>query len=387
MINLFRPAINLNCITDIESVLKSGYIGQGKKVEEFENELKELIGVENLLYVNSCTSAIHLALEDIERKHQLNYDTEVASTVLGCFASTSAILQSGFGIKWIDIDLDTCNIDLDDLERKLNGRTRIVLIVHWAGFPVDLERLSQIKFNYREKYGKELFIIEDCAHCFNSEFNYQWTGTQYGNYGCYSFQAIKFLTSVDGGMLIVPDEDSYKRCKLMRWFGLDRDKGESFRCAQNIKEPGFKYQPNDVFASIGLNNIDLALVNAERQNDIATEYFNFLEGDINGIKSLYKMYQFADDDDYLNFTPSFWLFTVRVERRDDFIRYMKDNGIEVGQIHNRMDGHDCVNKYKGINHKLPGMDIMEKEMVCLPNGWWLTDEEINYITETIKKGW
>ena len=385
MINLFRPAINLNCITDIESVLKSGYIGQGKKVEEFENELKELIGVENLLYVNSCTSAIHLALEDIERKHKLNYDTEVASTVLGCFASTSAILQSGFGIKWIDIDLDTCNIDLDDLERKLNGRTRIVLIVHWAGFPVDLERLSQIKFNYREKYGKELFIIEDCAHCFNAEFNYQWVGTQYGNYGCYSFQAIKFLTTCDGGMLIVPDKDSYERCKLMRWFGLDRDKGESFRCAQNIKEPGFKYQPNDVFASIGLNNIDLAMKNVERQNEIAERYFSELDN-VEGLKLLYYKFDRRLDDIY-NCEPSFWLFTIRVERRNDFIKYMKEKGIEVGQVHNRMDVHWCVDKYKSLVHKLPNMDIMSDEMVCLPNGYWISDDEVDYIIETIKNGW
>lgn len=371
MIPLFKVYVNNQ--HNIQSILESGYIGQGQKVEEFEKLLKEHFNNDKLLYVNSCTSAIHLALEDIKRKANLSDDIEILSTCLSCFATVSPILSLRMNIKWVDIDEQTCNINLDDLESKLTDKTRILIFVHWGGHPVDLNRIELIKQKYKDKYNQELFVIEDCAHCWNSKFEDSLIGNS-GNYCCFSFQAIKFLTTVDGGLIITPDDDSYKRIKLMRWFGLDRDKGESFRCVQNIKEFGYKFQPNDVLAEIGISNFNQSLENVKKHKANAkylTEKLKYL-----GIVP----------KEYENSTGAFWLYTIHItdnkniRKRDQFIQYMKDNGIACSQVHARMDTHDCVKDFKT---NLPIMDKISNSMVCIPVGWWLNQDDLDYIIEKI----
>jgi len=372
MIDLFKVAIDTSVINNLDIILKSGYVGQGVISKEYEEKLQKEYKNNKLVVVNSGTSAIHLALRLIKDKLNESEDT-VLCTVLSCFASAVPILANNLKIKWVDVNLDTCNIDLDDLESKLTSTTRIVLFVHWGGYPLNLDRLNEIKFNYLNKYGKELFIVEDCAHIWKTKYKNNFIGNN-DHYCCFSTQAIKFLTTVEGGYLTLPNIDETNKAKKLRWFGLDRDSGASFRCVQNITDWGYKFQPNDVFCSIGIKNIELANKNVQIHIKNANLYNDLLKN-ISGL-DLLKTEAYSE--------PTPWLYTVKVDNRKKLQDKLLKYDISSSPVHARMDAHDCVKQFK-IN--LPNMDILENTMLCIPVGFWVTEEEIYFISKIIKEGW
>lgn len=372
-LDLFKVYMSPNVLKPMTEVLMSGYIGQGPKVEEFEYILKNHFNNDFVVTCNSCTSALHLALRIIKDKYGLNSENEVLSTCLSCFASVSPILANDLKIKWVDVDLNSCNIDLDDLERKLTPLTRVVMLVHWGGTPVDLSRLENIKKKYRDTFGKDLIVVEDCAHCWNSFYKEKMIGNS-GNYCCFSFQAIKFLTTGDGGLLITPDAESYEKAKLLRWFGLDRARGQSFRCLQDISEWGYKFQPNDVMAVQGIYNFVGANENVEKHKDNASFYNEAFE-DIEDVIPAYGP---------PNSESSYWLYTIRVPDRDGFQKHMSNHGIMTSPVHARMDTHSCVRRFRSM---LPNMDKLANEMTNIPVGWWVKQEDRERVVEVMKKGW
>lgn len=373
-IPLFKVFMAETVSESLEPVLKSGYVGQGPKVEEFEKLLKDHFGTDYILTVNSCTSALQLANYLIRPKEGwANFNDEILVSPLTCFATISAILAHGGKIRWVDIDSDTCNIDLVDAERKLTENTRAICFVHWGGNPVDLVIVRYLQDKYYARYGRKLHVIEDCAHCWDTKVDGKMVGT-WGNFCAFSFQAIKFLNTGDGGFLILPDRETYERAKLLRWFGLDRDQGASFRCIQNISESGFKYHMNDISATIGIENFKHVSKNVDIHKSNAKFYDKELES-VPGV-CLFKRHE--NDD------PSYWLYTIKVEDRDGFTKHMKEHGIDVNPVHARCDKHSCVSQYQTF---LPRMDYLEKFYISIPVGWWVGEEERQYIVDTIKKGW
>ena len=371
-IPLFKVFVADDASHKVSEVLRSGYIGQGPKVEEYESALKKHFGTDYVATVNSCTSALQLAVHLI-KKDNFSPDDEIITTPLTCFASISSILANNVRVRWADVDPNNCNIDLTDVERKLSPRTRGLLVVHWGGYPVDLDRLRDIQQKYQKVYGRFLPIIEDCAHCWSAKFKNELIGTS-GNYCCFSHQAIKFLTTSDGGTLITPDAKTHYRAKLLRWFGLDRDAGASFRCIQDIRESGFKYHLNDVSAAIGLANLPFVEDLVEKHRDNSAFYDEELEG-VSGVTLL---------ENRPEIESSCWLFTMKVEERKLFIEHMKSRGIDCSPVHARCDKHSCVQEFRAC---LPGMDSLENTMCCIPVGWWLTEEDRQYIVNSIKEGW
>lgn len=246
MIPLFKVHMSDGVMGPLEKVLKSGYIGQGIKVDEFENILKEYFDNDYVLTMNSATSAEHLAIHLLKKFHQTSYadgqgeykkiwyglgvEDEVLATSLTCTATNWPILANDLRIKWVDVDENTMNMDLDDLERKITERTKVIFIVHWGGYPIDLDRVKDIQERTLYKFGFKPAVIEDCAHAMGSTYK----GKRIGNHGnicTFSLQAIKHVTAVDGGILSVPHQNLYNRAKLLRWYGIDRESNrKDFRC-------------------------------------------------------------------------------------------------------------------------------------------------------------
>ena len=182
------------------------------------------------------------------------------------------------------------------------------------------------------------------------------------------------MTTGDGGLITLPNQDLYDRCKLLRWYGIDRDKrnykGKDFRMENDIVESGYKFHMNDINATIGLHNlphVDGLLVK-DRAN--AAYYTEHLQ-DIPGVR-------------LLNFcgNPAFWLYTIRVERKYDFINFMKENNIMASQVHNRNDINSCVSDF---TEELPNLDVVEQDLVCIPVGWWLEQGDLEYIVSKINE--
>ena len=378
MIPLFKVFMSQDVLKPLNDVLMSGFIGEGPKSREFERMLKEHFHNLMLVTTNSGTSADHLALRLLKNPFKdwpgIDDGDEVLVTPLTCTASNWPVLANNYKLKWVDVDPNTCNMDLDDLERKISSKTKVILVVHWGGNPVDLDRLKAIQDRAKDSFGFKPAIIEDCAHSFGSRYNGELLGN-HGNMAFYSFQAIKHFTTGDGGMLMLPHPELYNRAKLLRWYGIDREtNSKDFRCEEDIPEWGYKFHMNDINATIGINNFPHIKGIVERHHENAEYYQEQLRG-VGGVTLL--------DRDPKSYSAD-WIYTIKVKNRDSFMRHMSNCGIMVSRVHERNDKHSCVSEFKSL---LPNLDILCKEMICIPNGWWVTDKDREYIVDCIKKGW
>ena len=378
-IPLFKVFMAPTVGEEVNKVLYSGYIGQGPKVEGFERNLKEFFNHDYVQTLNSGTSGLHLALHLLKRPYGdswpgLNPGDEVLATPLTCTASNWPILANGLRIKWVDIDPGTLNMDLDDLARKISPTTKAIIPVHWGGYPNDLDRIAKIQQNAKEIFGFKPAVIEDGAHAFGSKYKGTHIGT-HGNMVMYSLQAIKHMTSVDGGLLLCPNRDLHKRGKLMRWYGIDRDSDrKDFRCEADIDEWGFKFHMNDVCATIGMENLKHIekIVSKHRENAA------FYDKELANLKNVTLLDRHPERE------SSFWLYSMLVENRSGFYKWMNKCGVTVSQVHERNDIHTCVREFRT---QLPQLDRTIGKVVSIPVGWWITEEQRGYIADCIKAGW
>jgi len=368
---------------EVTKVLNSGFIGQGARVEEFEGALRSYFNNDFCLSLNSGTSGLHLAYHLLKNAHEsrnskwpgLEPGDEVLTTALTCTASTFGILANNLKIKWVDVNPNTLNLDYDDLERKITSKTKIIQLVHWAGYPNDLDRVKQIQQKTKDMFGFRPAVIEDGAHSFGSEYKGKKIGT-HGNLCMFSFQAIKHVTSVDGGLLIAPHMELYKRGKLIRWYGIDRENNrKDFRCEADIPEWGYKFHMNDVFATVGIENLKHADAILKTHRDNAAFFNQNLTG-VPGVTLL--------DHGNPDYNSAYWIYTIKVQNRDGFIERMKQHGVACSRVHERNDKHTCVKEFAA---HLPSLDKVVQEMVCIPAGWWVTPDDRQYILDCIKKGW
>tara|TARA_S200002703_G_scaffold22639_4_gene19330 strand:- start:11683 stop:12876 length:1194 start_codon:yes stop_codon:yes gene_type:complete len=391
-IPLFKVYMSKDATKRVSEVLESGFIGQGPVVDQFEDKLKDFFDNDYVTTVNAATSAEHLALHMLKKPfinkvaydgvayHESNWPgieegDEVLATPLTCTATNFPILANNLNIKWVDIDPKTLNMDLDDLSRKITKSTKVIFLVHWGGYPMDLDKLKEIQEKAYRNFGFKPAIIEDCAHALGSKFNNKVIGS-HGNICTFSFQAIKHLTSVDGGALVLPHKELYNRSKLLRWYGIDRESDrKDFRCEADIPEWGFKFHMNDVSASIGMSNL------SEVQNnviDIHKDNGKYYDKTLKGVKGVTLL----ERDGRME--SSYWIYSLLVEDKDRFTSYMKSCGIATSQVHERNDIHSCLSQYRV---DLPNLDSIKGKLTAIPVGWWVSKEDREYIVDCIKKGW
>jgi len=375
MIPLFKVFMNPAVTEIVNPTLVSGFISQGARVEEFETKLRSLFDHPYLVTLNSATSGLTLALRMIKDKYNLQETDEVLSSPLTCMATNEPILANNLRIKWVDVDPKTCNIDLSDMERKISKTTRVLLFVHWGGNPLNMDKLTEVLDKKEKEFGFRVQVIEDCAHAMLAEWNGRKLGTT-GNYAVYSLQAIKHLTTGDGGVLLLPTEGDMEEAKLLRWFGIDREKrnfkGKDFRLEGDVERWGYKFHMNDINASIGLANIQSVNDIVKKHRDNSLYYDNQLQN-LPGIHLLEKSEK--------GITAS-WIYTLLVDRLEVFIEYMKGKNITVSSVHKRNDVHTC---FKQFRTDLPQLDKLESKYVCIPVGWWLTEIDRKYIVQIIKE--
>ncbi|MGZ3700654.1 MAG: DegT/DnrJ/EryC1/StrS family aminotransferase [Bdellovibrionota bacterium] len=361
-IPLFKVFMHESVKEPLFRTLMSGYIGQGPRVDEFEKALAPWFGTPHVVSVNSGTSALHLALRLAGAEH----GTEVISTAMTCTATNLPILERGARIVWADINPATGNIDPKAVEKKITKKTRAIMAVHCGGYPCELDELRAIA----KKHGVKL--IEDAAHAFGGTYKDKPIGTG-SDFACFSFQAIKHFTTVDGGALTCGDPADFKRGKLLRWFGIDRDAPrKDFRCEADVEDFGYKFHMNDVTATIGLEQLKYsrAVVNRHQENG------EFYRKNLSGLSGVQLLESKPDRK------SAYWLFTLLANDRLDFMKAMGAAGITVSQVHARNDKHTMMRDFVT---ELPGVDAFVEKMVSIPVGWWVTDEQRQYIVDTIRK--
>jgi len=347
MIPLFKVFISDDVADFVLPVLRSGYVGEGEQCKAFEKKFGEYIQNENVVLVNSGTSALTMAL----KLAGIGHGDRVVSTPMSCLATNMAILSVGADIIWADV-LSDGTIDPDDVRRKvLQARyePKAIMCMDWGGLPCKMNELMGVA----DMYGG--IVIEDACQALGSSYERIPIGNQ-ADFVAFSFQAIKYLTAVDGGELAINNPDLVEKAKMMRWFGLDRNNGADMRCNQDPPVAGYKWQMNDVLASIGLANI-------RHLSEIITKAKAHA--------------QFYNDNFGIETDPKresgYWLYTIFVDDVDQFIQYMRYNEVECSRVHDR---NDTKTVFKKSRTYLPGVDRFDKHHVCLPVGWWLSDEDV-----------
>lgn len=369
IIPLFKVFMTPELKDELIETLYSGYIGEGPKVLEFEKNLKKYFENTNILTLNTGTSALHLAyhlcLNDIKNSSKFNFESEVISTPVTCTATNTPIINNFAKIVWADVNPETGNICPKDIERKITKKTKAISMVHWGGNPCEIEEINLIA----KKYG--IKTIEDGAHSMSMIYKNKKFGS-FSDFSILSLQAIKHITSVDGGLIFTKSIEDYERIKLLRWYGINREakEGIDLRCELDVAEAGFKFHMNDICALIGNANFKFVdkIVNKHRQN--AKFYDNVFEGKVDYVK------QNKDGQ------SSYWLYTINVKNRDELMLKLKDLGIMSSKVHARNDTHSM---FKDFRVDLPGVDKFNQTHLCIPVGWWLTESDLNFISDNVIK--
>jgi len=366
-ITMFKPYVNVEgAMTRLRSVLESGWIGEGPKVKAFERELQARFGYPHVLALNSGTSGLRLALA----LAGVGPGDEVITTAQTCSASNTPILEQFATPVFADVQYLTGNIDPLDIEHRITEKTKAIMVVHWAGYPCDMDEIGAIARRHN------LPVIEDGAHALGAEYHGKAIGT-ISDYTMFSLQAIKHLTTGDGGLLTLLNEDKYHEGRRRRWFGIDRDnrtmREDGYMFWDQV-EPGYKYQMNDIAAAVGLANLEwLSLIMLQRSL-MAGYYRERLDG-VPGVTLF---------DHRADRKSADWLFTMHVERRDDFCRMMRSKDIEVSVVHIRNDVHGV---FGGRREDLPMLDKYEKTHISIPLHNHLSSDDIHRVTEAIRGGW
>lgn len=362
---LFYPHIPNGAIEEVSAVLRSRWVGQGPRVEQFEKEFAERFGGKGkALAVGSGTDALHLAY----LLAGLKKGDEVISPVFTCTATNIPFLYMGVTVRFADIEPTTLNINVEHVRTLINEKTKAIVCVHYGGLPCNMAELQAIAAK------TNIPIIEDAAHALGAAYQGKLIGT-ISPFTMFSFQAIKHLTTGDGGMLVLQDENLLKKGERIRWFGIDRSDKQKGKWENDITEIGYKYQMTDIGAAMGLCALrEFSETLAHRQMLFA-KYKKGL-ANVPGIRLM--------GTEYTDRTHAAWLCTALVEKRKDFMHCLRSHHIESGQVHYRNDRYTILG---GRRHDLPNMDAVEDSYIVLPLHTKMTDEDVAFICQVVKEGW
>lgn len=360
------PGIGFERMMDeLSAVLASGWVGEGPKVAEFEAALRPIVGSDNVTALNSCTSALTMAL----RIAGVGQGHEVITTAMTCTATNLPILLAGAIPVWADVDPDTGNISPVSIRLRITPRTKAIMVVHWGGELCAMDAIGAIAREFNLK------VIEDAAHAFGSSYRGAPIGS-HSDFVCFSFQAIKHIHTGDGGLLVCRSMVDHARARSLKWFGIDRERRTENALGYaewNVVEPGYKFHMNDVAATIGLAQLPYLSEILEARSANATAYRAAFQ-DLTRVQSTHHIdgNQSAD-----------WLYTVIVDDQIGFIRHLKEHGIASSVVHMRNDQGAMFAPYR--RDDLPGLDFFASHMVCIPVGQWVGDAErekiINVVSE------
>ena len=236
MISLVKPYIapKEEMMPEIEQILYSGYIAVGEAVDKFESEFGDYIENPNVVSLSSGTAALHIALSLLD----IGPGDEVISTAMTAEPTNTTIALTGAKIVWADVDRQTGLLDPASVREKITERTRAIMLVHYAGMVCNMDEFNKISDEYN------IPVIEDSAHALSSKYAGKPVGSN-SRYTCYSFQAIKHMTTIDGGAISFKEGTEVNEAKKLRWFGLDK---KCSRLENDIRKAGYKYGMNNVNA-------------------------------------------------------------------------------------------------------------------------------------------
>ena len=362
---LFHPFIPKETSEKVAKVLSTRWIGQGPLVDKFESEFEEIIGVGKSLAVGSGTDALHLAY----LLAGVGPGDEVICPVFTCTATNLPLLYIGATPVFADIDPKTMNISASSIRKLITEKTKAIVTVDYGGLPCDYSEINEIATEFGLK------VIDDAAHAIGAEYQETLIGAV-ADFTTYSFQAIKHITTGDGGMLHVKDPELAEKGRRLRWFGIDRKAKFGGIWANDITEIGYKYQMTDIGAAMGLAGL-------AHLPEVLSHRRELLKAYEEGLKDVPGIYNVGSEsqNDRLH---SAWLHTILIENREELQKKLAAHGVESGQVHYRNDMYTIFGKRRDY---LENMDAIESRYLVLPLHMKVGTKEVEKICGLIKSGW
>jgi dTDP-4-amino-4,6-dideoxygalactose transaminase len=362
---LFHPYISKNSLKSLKTVLSGRWIGQGPMVDKFENKFTKMFAEKNIsVATGSGTDALHMAyiLAGLKR------GDEVITTIFTCTATNIPLLYMGVKIKFADVDPLTMNISVESVKKLINKKTKAIICVHYGGLPCDLDELNKIAKKYN------IPIIEDAAQALGAKYNNKSIGG-IGDFTTFSFQAIKHITTGDGGILTIKNKKLHNIAKRIGWFGINREGKQKGTWENDIFEVGYKYQMNDLGATLGYES----LKNFRKIISHRRKIFDIYLTELSKNKNIHCVNDFDKKK-----THAAWLFTIVLEKKDYLQRKLREYKIETNQVHFRNDKYSIFKKF-AREQKFKNMDYLEDKYLVLPLHLKVSFSQARYISNLINK--
>lgn len=365
-IRLFKPSLGEEELNSIREAFDREWIGLGPNVSLFEEEWEKFVGCKEAIGVNSATAALHLALAVFG----FPAGKKVLVPSMTFSSTASAALYNQLIPVFVDSDPVTLGISLEDLDRKYDKECVAVMPVHYAGHPVEMDKLVP----WARERG--LKIIEDCAHTTGSLYKGTPLGL-WGDIGCYSFEEKKLMTTGDGGMICSNDPELLKDVRAMRWVGIDKD---NWKTAQKYTDAnkdamhwyyelnvlGYKYNMNDLAASIGLVQLK-RLPEMNRKRSLVID--QYMEG-------ISKLPQIEPIVPYDTSRYVYQMFGIRTDRKNEMMIHLKSKGIATGCHYTPLSVQPLFSEW---GHNCPYIEKEIDRCITLPLHTDLTESDIAYI--------
>jgi len=366
MINVFGSRVEEEEISSVVQVMKSQWMGYGKKVEEFEELFKKSRNVEKFLLVDSGSNALFMALHLLD----LPKGSEVILPSFTWVSCAQAVLMAGCRPVFCDVDIKSHNVTVDTIKEKITPNTSAIMVVHYAGKPVDLDPIKALG----------LPIIEDAAHAVDSYYRGNLCGSL-ADVGIFSFDAVKNITTIEGGGIITKNVEMYERAKRLRYCGIGKSGFEAAASGAsqknkwweyNISEPFIKMLPTNVGAAVGIEQLKKITLLQSKRKMIWDYYQQHLREDwiVNPVG--------PEDDE----THSYFTYVISVDKdRDHLTKYLLDN-----KIYTTLRYHPLhMNSLYRSNEVLPNTEWLNLRALSIPIHPNLEQDQVEYIVEKIKE--
>lgn len=367
-IPLFKVHIPPNVCEALQPVFASGYLADGIQVRQFEDLLRNYVGNPNVTAMSDVSGAITLALF----MAGVRPGDEVIISPMCCTATTMPIANLFAKPVWCDVDPLTGMLDASRIPEMITSKTKAVLFYHWAGNVADIDAINAIAHSYGLK------TIDDASDGFGAEYKGKRLGNNGTDFTAYSFQAIKHITTGEGGALFFANAEDAERAQWLKRYGIHRP---SFRLPNgdlndksDIPVAGYNFYMNNIAATIGIEQFKYVDTLIARYHENGRFYDEALKG-IPGV----RLVKYHPDS-----VSAYWTYTILVERRTDLIERLREYGIVSQRLHIRNDIYSC---FDAKRHDLPGVDYFDTHALSIPCGWWVTPEDREYIVDCIRAGW
>jgi dTDP-4-amino-4,6-dideoxygalactose transaminase len=362
MISVFGSMVGTEEIRNLKSCINSQWIGFGNKVIEFEKKFSTKFNIKNFAMVDNGSNALFLAVKLLN----LPKNSEIILPSFTWVSCAQSILMAGHKPIFCDVELDTMNVSKNKIIEKITRKTKAIMVVHYAGLPVDMDEIISLGYP----------VIEDAAHAVCSKYKGKQCGT-IGTVGIFSFDAVKNLTTSEGGGISVQNKAMLNRIKKMRYCGIGKSGFENSSSKKNwwqydISEPFIKMLPSNITASIGLAQLNKIDYLQSRRKEI----WDFYQNELKKIKQIELPVNVNGKSKHSYFT-----YCLKVKKRNELAKYLLKN-----KIYTTLRYHPLhMNKlYRQSKKVLKNTEILNKQALSIPLHPRLKNSEVEFVIKKIK---